>query len=188
VDENDNDDSDPGSFGVAAAPYLPPPPVLPSQCRMLILNAKREEGRGGGGTLSSGVGAGGKHALREREREERRSGRQARSALGMTSTTTTTTSSSTSNTHHHHRGHPHTEHKPGEPSTTHRPLDVHGLADDASVLPVPSHAMLQHVSTSTIRNGVLAIATSTRYKQKVRVPFLPDVVFLLGVLLIDFID
>ncbi|KAJ3484617.1 hypothetical protein NLI96_g5516 [Meripilus lineatus] len=41
-----------------------------------------------------------------------------------------------------------------------------GLADDASVLPVPSHVVLHHLSTSAIRNGVLAVANTTRYKKK----------------------
>ena len=42
------------------------------------------------------------------------------------------------------------------------------LADDASVLPVPSHVVLHHLSTSAIRNGVLAVGNTTRYKKKVR--------------------
>lgn len=42
-----------------------------------------------------------------------------------------------------------------------------GLADDASVLPVPSHVVLHHLSTSAIRNGVLAVANTTRYRKKV---------------------
>ncbi len=41
------------------------------------------------------------------------------------------------------------------------------LADDASVLPVPSHVVLHHLSTSAIRNGVLAVGNTTRYKKKV---------------------
>lgn len=44
------------------------------------------------------------------------------------------------------------------------------LADDASVLPVPSHVVLHHLSTSAIRNGVLAVGNTTRYKKKVRSP------------------
>ncbi|KAH9936131.1 uncharacterized protein B0H18DRAFT_972356 [Fomitopsis serialis] len=49
-------------------------------------------------------------------------------------------------------------------------LDVAGLADDASVLPVPSHVVLHHLSTSAIKNGVLAVANTTRYRKKVSVP------------------
>ena len=45
--------------------------------------------------------------------------------------------------------------------------DAPGLADDASVLPVPSHVVLHHLSTSAIRNGVLAVANTTRYRKKV---------------------
>ncbi|KIJ64425.1 carbohydrate-binding module family 48 protein [Hydnomerulius pinastri MD-312] len=41
-----------------------------------------------------------------------------------------------------------------------------GLTDDGSVLPVPSHVVLHHLSTSAIRNGVLAVGNTTRYRQK----------------------
>ncbi|KAL0947903.1 hypothetical protein HGRIS_010538 [Hohenbuehelia grisea] len=44
--------------------------------------------------------------------------------------------------------------------------DGPGLADDTSVLPVPSHVVLQHLSTSAIRNGVLAVGTTNRYRKK----------------------
>ena len=43
-----------------------------------------------------------------------------------------------------------------------------GNADDGSVLPVPSHVILHHLGTSAIRNGVLAVADTVRYKKKVR--------------------
>ena len=41
------------------------------------------------------------------------------------------------------------------------------LTDDSSVLPVPSHVVLHHLCTSAIKNGVLAVAHTTRYKKKV---------------------
>ena len=40
------------------------------------------------------------------------------------------------------------------------------LTDDASVLPVPSHVVLHHLCTSAIRNGVLAVANTIRYRGK----------------------
>ncbi|KAF9024584.1 hypothetical protein BDZ89DRAFT_1068979 [Hymenopellis radicata] len=40
------------------------------------------------------------------------------------------------------------------------------IADDNSVLPVPSHVVLNHLSTSSIRNGILAVANTARYKNK----------------------
>ncbi|CAL1712977.1 unnamed protein product [Somion occarium] len=46
-------------------------------------------------------------------------------------------------------------------------LDGPAIADDASVLPVPNHVVLHHLSTSAIRNGVLAVANTTRYRKKV---------------------
>lgn len=48
------------------------------------------------------------------------------------------------------------------------PFGGPALADDASVLPVPNHVVLHHLSTSAIKNGVLAVGNTTRYKKKVR--------------------
>ncbi|KAL1750269.1 hypothetical protein FB107DRAFT_224179 [Schizophyllum commune] len=42
----------------------------------------------------------------------------------------------------------------------------HTPTDDSSVLPVPSHVVIHHLSTSAIKNGVLAVATTTRYQKK----------------------
>ncbi|KAH9847910.1 hypothetical protein C2E23DRAFT_740727 [Lenzites betulinus] len=57
---------------------------------------------------------------------------------------------------------------PTPPASQARPWDGPGVSDDASVLPVPSHVVLHHLSTSAIRNGVLAAANTTRYRKKVR--------------------
>jgi hypothetical protein len=40
--------------------------------------------------------------------------------------------------------------------------------DDASVLIMPNHTVLNHLATSSIKNGVLATSGTTRYKRKVR--------------------
>jgi len=45
------------------------------------------------------------------------------------------------------------------------------VTDDASVLPVPSHVVLHHLCTSAIKNGVLAVANTTRYRKKVGVRY-----------------
>lgn len=39
--------------------------------------------------------------------------------------------------------------------------------DDASVLTMPNHTVLNHLATSSIKNGVLATSGTTRYKKKV---------------------
>lgn len=39
--------------------------------------------------------------------------------------------------------------------------------DDASVLTMPNHTVLNHLATSSIRSGVLATSGTTRYKRKV---------------------
>ena len=38
--------------------------------------------------------------------------------------------------------------------------------DDNSVLPAPNHAVLNHLATGAIKNGVLAMGTVSRYKHK----------------------
>ncbi|KAJ6508296.1 hypothetical protein C8R45DRAFT_816390 [Mycena sanguinolenta] len=40
------------------------------------------------------------------------------------------------------------------------------IADDPSVLQTPSHAVLYHLCTSSIRDKMIAIGASTRYRQK----------------------
>ncbi|KAF2095276.1 hypothetical protein NA57DRAFT_45355 [Rhizodiscina lignyota] len=40
------------------------------------------------------------------------------------------------------------------------------MKDDASVLIMPNHTVLNHLATSSIRQGVLATSATTRYKQK----------------------
>ena len=40
------------------------------------------------------------------------------------------------------------------------------MKDDASVLIIPNHTVLNHLSTSSIKNDVLATALTTRYKRK----------------------
>ncbi|KAL9112699.1 MAG: hypothetical protein Q9227_003002 [Pyrenula ochraceoflavens] len=41
------------------------------------------------------------------------------------------------------------------------------MKDDNSVLTLPNHTVLNHLATSSIRNGVLATSVTTRYKRKV---------------------
>jgi len=38
--------------------------------------------------------------------------------------------------------------------------------DDASVLMIPNHAVLNHLATSSIKNSILAVSATTRYKKK----------------------
>lgn len=54
-------------------------------------------------------------------------------------------------------------------NTTPKELDstVGGAAgDDNSILPVPNHVVLNHLTASAIKNGTLAVGTTTRYKRK----------------------
>ncbi len=55
-------------------------------------------------------------------------------------------------------------------NTTPKELDrtVGGAGgDDNSILPVPNHVVLNHLTASAIKNGMLAVGTTTRYKRKV---------------------
>lgn len=42
------------------------------------------------------------------------------------------------------------------------------LKDDNSVLNMPNHTTLNHLATSSIKNGTLAVSATTRYRDKVR--------------------
>jgi 5'-AMP-activated protein kinase regulatory beta subunit len=39
--------------------------------------------------------------------------------------------------------------------------------DDNSILAVPNHVVLNHLTASAMRNGVLGVGTTTRYRKKV---------------------
>jgi hypothetical protein len=41
------------------------------------------------------------------------------------------------------------------------------IKDDNSVLNMPNHTVLNHLATSSIKNGVLAVSATTRYRNKV---------------------
>jgi hypothetical protein len=42
------------------------------------------------------------------------------------------------------------------------------MKDDNSVLIMPNHTVLNHLATSSIKNNVLAVSATTRYKRKVK--------------------
>ena len=46
------------------------------------------------------------------------------------------------------------------------PTSSPGL-DDNSILPVPNHVVLNHLTASAIKNGTLGVGTTTRYRKKV---------------------
>lgn len=43
--------------------------------------------------------------------------------------------------------------------------------DDNSILAVPNHVVLNHLTASAIKNGTLGVGTTTRYRKKVRPVF-----------------
>ena len=45
------------------------------------------------------------------------------------------------------------------------------VKDDNSVLTLPNHTVLNHLMTSSVKNGVLATSVTTRYKKKVSLPW-----------------
>ena len=45
------------------------------------------------------------------------------------------------------------------------------VKDDSSVLVLPNHTVLNHLMTSSVKNGVLATSVTTRYKKKVSPSF-----------------
>ncbi|KAI0927295.1 hypothetical protein AcV5_007860 [Taiwanofungus camphoratus] len=168
------------AFMGVPAPNVPPAPILPRHLDKLILNVRPATVTGSPGAVGADRDRT-RRSGRERERSRRdRDSRARPSALGMTSTAQDGTGEG------EHMGPPSlglpVVNASGTDVTAAAPipspalegaakiagakLDFAGLADDASVLPVPSHVVLHHLSTSAIRNGVLAVANTTRYRKK----------------------
>lgn len=54
------------------------------------------------------------------------------------------------------------------------------MKDDNSVLTMPNHTVLNHLATSSIKNNVLAVSVTTRYRKKVRLFHIGSVIRLLS--------
>jgi len=52
------------------------------------------------------------------------------------------------------------------PNSQNKKMDSVVIPDDPSVLPVPSHVVLHHLGTSSVKHGVLAVGSTTRYRDK----------------------
>ncbi|TFY66444.1 hypothetical protein EVG20_g4653, partial [Dentipellis fragilis] len=139
--------------GSIPAPNIPPAPILPRHLDKLILNVRP------GPTPASREGA------RERERETGRRSSEREKDRERERNAANQNGRVRSRTRHASAGQGGKETKEvtGKPLAQ---LSGPALADDASVLPVPSHVVLHHLSTSAIRNGVLAVGNTTRYKKK----------------------
>ncbi|KAF5380660.1 hypothetical protein D9757_007026 [Collybiopsis confluens] len=64
------------------------------------------------------------------------------------------------------QGRPKSPTLPSMPETRPSFPDFLTIADDTSVLPVPSHVVLHHLCTSAIKNGMLAVGGTVRYRKK----------------------
>lgn len=66
---------------------------------------------------------------------------------------------------------------PGLPSFLSKPImnNTTLVKDDNSVLNMPNHTVLNHLATCSIRNNVLALSATTRYKDKVSPFHLPQI-------------
>ena len=166
-----------GMSGQGQGSHPPPPPQhpqapsLPRHLEKLIMNQRMPSSRGSSSNSSgsksasksgsgSGAGSGGNAALSAGELPvttasgtNLSASTSGGGALGMTSSGSNSYGGYGTSTSTHERAY--------------GGIGMGGLADDNSVLPVPSHVVLHHLGTSAIRNGVLAVADTVRYKKKV---------------------
>ncbi|KAI0763656.1 5'-AMP-activated protein kinase beta subunit, interation domain-containing protein [Trametes elegans] len=175
-------DSPTSSSSGIPAPNIPPAPALPRHLDKLILNVRPVMAGPAIGGPGAATDRDKRRSGRERERSRRERDRDSRSRpanLGMTSAEQgaedgpaapppplklpVVTASGTDVTAMIAQQ---ASAPPTPPAQQARPWDGPGVSDDASVLPVPSHVVLHHLSTSAIRNGVLAVANTTRYRKK----------------------
>ena len=170
-------DSPTSSASGVPTPNIPPAPALPRHLDKLILNVRPPAMAG---PVNGATGSEREKRRSGRDKERQRRERERAKGLGMTNAEggagedgaappplhlPVVTASGTDVTQMIVQQQP--AGPPTPPAATGRPWDGPGISDDASVLPVPSHVVLHHLSTSAIRNGVLAVANTTRYRKKV---------------------
>lgn len=156
------------SLHTQPAPHIPPAPVLPRHLDKLILNTRVATDRD-------------PHRERRRKPTKSRpsvehsgsdSGTYSPMSSSQEAIIPVTTASGTDVSATVKQTHPHamrpTTLKFSSSAGSSNKLDAARLTDDSSVLPVPNHVVLHHLSTSAIKNGVLAVADTVRYKKKVR--------------------
>ncbi|KIK68136.1 carbohydrate-binding module family 48 protein [Collybiopsis luxurians FD-317 M1] len=156
--------------GFVPLPNIPPAPSLPRYLDKLILNQSHSQ------TTAQHDRRGDRRSTRDRQRErEREKDREVPSPAGASLPVTTASGTDVT------RGmRAHTEAEQMVPvmealDSTESPseaaaLAMASIADDTSILPIPSHSVLHHLATSLIREaglgGVIAVASTVRYKKK----------------------
>ncbi|KAJ3758428.1 5'-AMP-activated protein kinase beta subunit, interation domain-containing protein [Lentinula raphanica] len=157
--------------GFVSLPNIPPAPGLPRYLEKLILNQ----------SLTQTVGHDRRHKDRRGSRENiERSTEDSRSGVGLSLPVTTASGTDiTAGLGVRANELAGTERMlpvmeaieggeldPTSPRAAAALATLATISDDSSVLPVPSHVVLHHVCTSTIKEGVLAVASTVRYRKK----------------------
>ncbi|KAJ7728813.1 5'-AMP-activated protein kinase beta subunit, interation domain-containing protein [Mycena maculata] len=163
--------------GFVPEPVVPPAPRLPRHLERLILNRpspgvvipRAGTGAGSGGASGSSMNAvGASPALRVTTA----SGTDVSVPAMMSFTSAGNSGTTTPGAERTNATHPQfgggglpspAPSKGGPPSPSGGMLLI---ADDPSVLQTPSHAVLYHLCTSSIRDKMIAVGASTRYRQK----------------------
>ncbi|KAJ7643738.1 5'-AMP-activated protein kinase beta subunit, interation domain-containing protein [Roridomyces roridus] len=165
--------------GFVPEPSIPPAPRLPRHLERLILNRPSpgvvipKTGPGATGSIVNTVGQVPSPALRITTA----SGTDVRvPPLSFTAMAngsvhasgTTTPNSDREKELEHQAAHPQFGGAgvPTTPAPSPGAVGVPLIADDPSVLQTPSHAVLYHLCTSSIRDKMIAVGASTRYRQK----------------------
>ncbi|KAJ7143591.1 5'-AMP-activated protein kinase beta subunit, interation domain-containing protein [Mycena crocata] len=173
--------------GFVPEPSIPPAPRLPRHLERLILNRpspgvvvpRVATGAGGSGSSMNAVGG---SAPSPALRVTTASGTDVSvPMMSFTSASGAGASGSNANGSSHH-SHSHSGDRPNaatHPQFGNLPAPAKGvpgspgsgggtplIADDPSVLQTPSHAVLYHLCTSSIRDKMIAVGASTRYRQK----------------------
>ncbi|KAJ6583968.1 5'-AMP-activated protein kinase beta subunit, interation domain-containing protein [Mycena vulgaris] len=156
--------------GFVPEPSIPPAPRLPRHLERLILN------RPSPGVVIPRVGTGAGAAGSGSSMNAVGGGAPSPALRVTTASGTDVTVPTMSFTAAVQEAHPHLQ---PPPSATHPQFGAASrapaaplspgmplIADDPSVLQTPSHAVLYHLCTSSIRDKMIAVGASTRYRQK----------------------
>lgn len=166
--------------GFIPAPNIPPAPPLPRHLEKLILNTASGQSQSGSSSGKEGKRSRGRHGSHGQRRGSSSEGTPASGVEGRVLPVTTASGTDINNVFSTGSAFTPSTHTPAMPQrnllssstpnlnnpTPSAIEDDTVIVDDTSVLPVPSHVVLNHLSTSSIRNGVLAVSGTVRYRNK----------------------
>ncbi|KAJ8085461.1 hypothetical protein PM082_004277 [Marasmius tenuissimus] len=175
-----------GQRGFLAVPKIPPPQPLPRHLERSILNSSFRRPPPSGGVNPGQIYENQRGKKEGNKTKTTRKKPSTRSHVSSKFSSTETPTGISHQRHHDSGSHSSSSHDFQLPSSQHPSgvgataaimppgfrtngilnQNLASIADDRSVLAAPSHAVLNHLCVSAIKNGVLAVSQTERYHHK----------------------